>query len=108
MKRPLRSRIWFYKPWWGYYWPSKDRLYPRDWWKLWWFGGDEFDWHTLVIGHNLIGSVVIATHKCPGTGRCAGDYEELHLDNQWPIDQYGHDHSDAGNCQDNCYCKDEQ
>jgi hypothetical protein len=100
MKRPLRKRIWFNKPWPGYLKPEEGFYLPKGWWKLWGRGGDEFDWHTIVLGNPVIGTVVFATRKCTGQNpECAEENEDLraggwNLDNDWPIDVYGHNHED--------------
>lgn len=60
VKRPLRSRIWFRRPTWYF-----------STWRPMWTGGDEYDWHTLVIGWNVTGQIIMATRRCPGTGKCA-------------------------------------
>lgn len=96
-KRPLRSRVWFYKPtlyWYG--WPT---LRP------FWRGGDEFNWHTLVIGWNLTGQVIIATRPCDGTGRCADDLADPDpiLATEWPVDVHGHNHVECH--EPECYCQ---
>jgi hypothetical protein len=52
MKRPLRSRIWFYRP--ELYWYGWKTLRP------FWFGDDEYHWKTVVLGWNLFGQVVFA------------------------------------------------
>lgn len=103
MGRPWRSRFWFYRP--TLYWYGWASLRP------FWFGGDEFNWHTLVIGWNLTGQLVIATRPCDGTGKCAADLadpdirpEEI-LASPWPVDAFGHDHVE---CHDlDCYCREE-
>lgn len=76
MLRPLKSRIWFYKP--GPWCPG---------FRLVKTGGDEFGWHTLVIGGRLSGAIVIAWRQCPQTSKCQGSdvYD-------WPIDGYGFNH----------------
>lgn len=106
MKRPLRKRIWFYKPWPGYLKPDPNTFLPKGWWKPWGVGGDEFDWHTIVIGHPVIGQIVFATRPCPRTGKCAEEVEAYPESwrNEWPIDMYGHNHE--GPCANpDCYCK---
>lgn len=62
MRRPLRARVWVWRPQWHWY----------GWGTLWPFsrGGDEFDWHTIVLGWTVTGRVIIATRRCPQTGRC--------------------------------------
>lgn len=69
--RPWRDRIWFYRP--GSWLPG--------WRFVQWDGGDQYDWHTLVIGSRLTGAVVIALHPCRGTGRCADQPSEMR---SWP------------------------
>ena len=70
MRRPWRARIWLWKPEW--YFPS---------WSPAYFGGDEYDWHTIMLGWAITGRIIIATRHCPGTGRCA----EVHPLTDWPI-----------------------
>lgn len=73
-RRPIRTRIWFWKPQW--YWHGWRTLIP------FFRGGDEYDWHTICLGWTITGRVIIATRHCPGTGRCADlDYELT----DWPI-----------------------
>lgn len=91
VSRPWRSRVWFYKP--ELYWYGWKTLRPV------WYGGDEFNWHTVVIGWNLFGQAVIATEPCRGEGRCAEELNdpdmkpEWVLATPWPVDMFGHDHS---------------
>lgn len=60
--RKWRDRIWLYRP--GSWCPG--------WRVVQWRNGDEYDWHTLVVGSRLTGAVVVvALHPCRGTGRCA-------------------------------------
>lgn len=73
MKRPLRSRVWFCRP--QRYWTG---------WSPFVRGGDEYDWHTVMLGWGITGRVIIATHRCSGTGRCA----EYPLGPDWPIGRY--------------------
>lgn len=93
MKRPWKHRIWFYRPQW-YWWGWKTLVPIRR-------GGDEFDWHTIVLGWSITGEVVIATHKCRYTGACAEfdtEFPELRNTNEWPVDYYGHNHLSCGTC----------
>lgn len=62
-RRPLRHRVWAYRPSW--YWFGWMTLVPV------YFGGDEYDWHTVMLGWTITGRVVIATRPCPRAGRCA-------------------------------------
>lgn len=73
-QRPLRARIWYYRP--GAWEPG---------WRIIQRGGDEYDWHTIVIGSCITGAVVFATRPCTGTGRCAErlDFGPLR---SWPAD----------------------
>lgn len=80
-RRPLRARVWFWKPQW--HWFGKRTLIPFA------RGGDEWDWHTIVLGWTITGRVIIATRRCPGTGRCAEDFAEFGLRPDWPADPYG-------------------
>ena len=76
-KRPLSHRVWFWKPqlhWFG--WRTLVPFYR---------GGDEWDWHTIVLGWTITGRVIFATRRCSGDGRC-GDIEVLAPD--WPADPY--------------------
>ncbi len=93
MRRPLRTRIWFWKPQWHWFGPKT--LLPFG------TGGDEFDWHTIVLGWSITGRAIIAVRRCPGTGKCADlDYEMA----EWPVDGNGHNHA-GGPCKPNCsYC----
>jgi len=61
--RPWRERVWFYRPQW--YWHGWRTLVP------FYRGGDEWDWHTVVLGWTVTGRVVIATGRCFQAGRCA-------------------------------------
>lgn len=72
-RRGLRDRVWFYRPVLGWSWAP------------WRKGGDEWDWHTIVLGWPWTGQVVYATRRCPMTGRCS-DTEPLSPD--WPADPY--------------------
>ena len=86
-KRPWHTRIWFWKPqmYFSYYW---DQTLPV--WKRLvrivnpiGTGGDEYDWHTVVIGWTFTGRIIIATHPCRGTGKCKEYAEEFGL-LKWP------------------------
>lgn len=81
MRRPLRARVWFYKPEWS--WRGWHTLIPA------YTGSDEYDWHTIVLGWTITGRVIIATHHCPGTGKCA----EVDGLTDWPHSAYGDDES---------------
>ena len=107
MKRPLKKRIWFYKPNPGYLIPEEGLSYPDDWWKFWQRGSDEFNWHTMAIGHVATGQVVFAIKPCPKTGDCAEIANELSdiFSAEWPVDAYGHNHIKCLN--EYCYCRDE-
>lgn len=72
MRRPLRQRIWFWRP--QLHWFGWDTLSPVH------RGADEWDWHTIVIGWTITGRLIIATCRCPQTGRCAG----MELAPDWP------------------------
>jgi len=76
--------VWFWKPQW--YWWGWRTLVP------FFTGGDEFDWHTVCLGWTVTGRVIIATHPCRGTGKCAEYAAEEGLAS-WPIDSYGLDWS---------------
>lgn len=78
MRRPLRDRVWFWKPEW--YWHGWKTLVP------FFTGGDEYDWHTICLGWTITGRVIIATRPCPGIGKCAGFAEEYGLA-EWPNDR---------------------
>jgi hypothetical protein len=82
-RRPLLARIWFWGPQW--YWFGWRTLIPFS------QGGDEWDWHTIVLGWTITGRAIIATHRCRGTGKCAEDYREVGLRPDWPADPYGQD-----------------
>lgn len=85
MRRPLKRRIWYYRP--GSWSPGL-RIISA--------GGDEFDWHTIVVGSRLTGAVVIATRPCPRSGRCSD------LDGPapvWPVDYHGHKHIGPCSCE---------
>lgn len=92
MKRPLKSRFWFYKP--GT-WSPGFRIVQT--------GGDEFDWHTIAVGSRLTGAIVFAVRPCPLTGDCEGLFEMYDdygvVTPEWPVDHYGHNHIDP-----NCSC----
>lgn len=107
-RRPLRTRIWFDKPWLGYLKPEDGFYLSKGWWKPWSQGCDEFNWHTLALGNPVTGRVVIAYKRCPGTGSeaCVEHAtlfpEEFARD--WPIDAYGH--NTVGKCAEpDCYCE---
>lgn len=56
MNRPLRHRIWFWKPEWHWFgWRTLVPFYR---------GGDEWDWHTVVFGWTITGRVIFATRRC--------------------------------------------
>lgn len=96
MRRPLRSRFWYYRPF----------QYLR--WVPVTTGGDEFNWHTVVVGVPLVGHVVFAHRKCGGTGACREFAEEFpeEFSREWPVDMYGH--NTTGPCaKADCYCKDQ-
>lgn len=76
-RRPLRERVWFYKP--SRYWYGWRTLVPFE------RGGDEYDWHTIVLGWTITGRVIIALRRCPETGRCTSG-EPLAPD--WPVGEY--------------------
>lgn len=76
LRRPLRERVWFWKPEW--YWYGWRTLIP------FYRGGDEWDWHTICLGWTVTGRIIIATRRCPQTGRCAGEP----LGPDWPADPY--------------------
>lgn len=75
MRRPLRTRVWFWKP--ELHWYGWRTLHP------WFTGGDEHDWHTICLGWNFTGRIIIATRACPGTGTCAEYAAEFGLA-KWP------------------------
>lgn len=77
-QRPLRARVWFWKPQW--YWHGWSTLVP------FFRGGDEYDWHTIVLGWTITGRIIIATRHCPGTGRCA-EAAPMGLAD-WPLSMY--------------------
>lgn len=105
MRRPLRSRVWFDKPYFGYLKTKEGFYHPKGWWIPWSKGGDEFDWHTFVLGNPVTGQIVFAYAKCNGTGDCA-EWAAENERAEWPIDAYGHNH--VGLCEnEECYCKDE-
>lgn len=86
MRRPLKSRIWFYRP--GSWSPGL-RFIRR--------GGDEFDWHTIVVGSRLTGAVIFATRPCPRSGPCSDlDAYEAPV---WPVDYHGHKHIGPCSCE---------
>lgn len=81
MRRPLRERVWFWKP--ELHWFGPKTLLPFG------RGGDEWDWHTIVLGWTVTGRMIIATRRCTGTGRCRDDIEELGgLQPDWPANPY--------------------
>lgn len=61
--RFMRDRIWFWKPQW--HWFGWRTLIPFS------RGGDEYDWHTVVLGWTITGRIIFAVRPCPRTGRCA-------------------------------------
>lgn len=75
MRRPLKHRIWFWKPQWHWFGPKTLNPFIR--------GGDEWDWHTIGFGWTITGRVFFATRRCPQTGRCA-EVEALQPD--WPTE----------------------
>lgn len=75
MKRPIKERVWFWAPQW--YWFGWKTLVPIR------FGGDEYDWHTIMLGWTVTGRVIVATRRCPQTGKCSDIEEPLVPD--WPI-----------------------
>lgn len=77
-KRPLLARVWFWKPQW--YWRGWSTLVP------FYRGGDQWDWHTIALGWTITGRVIIATRRCPQTGRCAG----AEIGPDWPNDPYSY------------------
>lgn len=81
-RRPLRSRIWFWRPQW--HWHGWSTLLP------WFTGGDEYDWHTVGFGWTVTGRVIIATRHCPATGKCRED-AELHGLREWDPNLYAED-----------------
>lgn len=89
LRRPWRERVWCWKPEWyfAYYWDPTLSI-PRRLLRITvpvGLGGDEWDWHTLVFGWTFTGRIIVATRRCPQTGRCA-DGEPLRPD--WPADPY--------------------
>lgn len=107
-RRPLRTRIWFDKPWLGYLKPMEGIYLPEGWWKPWSWGSDEFNWHTFVLGHPVTGRVAVAYRRCPGVGResCIEHATEFpeEFARDWPVDAYGHNH--LGDCSEpGCYCQ---
>jgi hypothetical protein len=82
-KRPITERVWFWKPSW--YWYGWRTLVPFS------TGGDEWDWHTIVLGWTITGRIIIATRQCPRTGKCTPDPDWPHEYDptfQWPDDPY--------------------
>lgn len=81
-KRPWVERVWFWKPSW--YWFGPRTLVPFT------TGSDEWDWHTIVLGWTITGRVIIATRKCPLTGKCTPDPDLPHDPYlfEWPDDPY--------------------
>lgn len=77
MKRPWSDRIWFWRP--SLHWYGWRTLIPVV------RGGDEYDWHTLMLGWTITGRVIIALRRCPETGRCK-DAGTLAPD--WPVGGY--------------------
>ena len=47
------ARLWFYRP--AFHWFGPRTLLPV------FFGWDEYDWHTVVLGWSVTGRMVIAT-----------------------------------------------
>lgn len=72
--RPLRERVWFWRP--SLHWFGWRTLSPVS------TGGDEYDWHTIVLGWTITGRIIIATRRCPKRGRCAGAGP---LAPDWPV-----------------------
>lgn len=90
-KRPIRKRIWFYKPAWprdGEGFSLKHDFQPFS------LGDDEYHWRTLVIGTNLTGQIVIALHefKCDDCdeGCPPKDYPG------WPVTIYDYEETFVG------------
>jgi hypothetical protein len=76
-RRPWRSRVWAYGPQWHWFgWRTLSPIHR---------GGDEYDWHTIVLGWTVTGRLIIATRHCPGTGRCAELAAEFGL-TDWPTE----------------------
>jgi len=78
MKRPWKERIWFYKPQFYAY---------NGWWKLWWFGDDEYHWKTVVIGWPVTGQIVIALRPFRDV-ECDSWCWEFKDFPGWPLDYY--------------------
>lgn len=76
-RRPIRERVWFYKPQW--HWFGWKTLLPA------FRGDDEWDWHTVGFGWTITGRVIIATRRCPQAGRCA----DATIGPDWPFDPWG-------------------
>lgn len=75
-KRPLRQRVWFWKPQWHWFgWGTLSPVHRS---------ADEWDWHTIVFGWTITGRIIIAIRRCPQTGRCA----DVPVGPDWPYDQY--------------------
>ncbi len=55
MRRPLRTRVWFWKPQW--YWHGWKTLSPVM------FGDDQWHYKTLVLGWTVTGRVIIALYE---------------------------------------------
>lgn len=84
-KRPWTKRIWFYKPDWMY--KPYFKIY-QFWWRLWFFGDEEFHWKTICIGFPWTGQVVIAL-KPFDVAECEEDcYTYSHIEDYpgWPIE----------------------
>lgn len=95
MKRPLKTRFWFYKPDWDWDW----HWILRQAWKPYLRGSDEFLWHTFGIGFAWTGRIIFAYKPCPIEGCFTeeelkglklGGFDPAHT---WPVDSYGWDHS---------------
>jgi hypothetical protein len=81
MKRPLRERIWFYKP----EWPKGDEgfVFKHD-FVPFHLGDDEYHWRTWVFGTNLTGQIVFAAYEfeCDDEWCRPSDYPG------WPVTMY--------------------
>ena len=109
MSRPLRSRVWFWKPELPDFGEDKSMWIPPTLWERvrpCFIGGDEFNWHTVAFGYGWTGRVIIATHPCPMTGKCGDPAEaEFNRPIEWPIDSHGHNHVECH--EPGCYCRDD-